>query len=70
LNDPVKWTWDKATSIAPPIGWADKVVRAGYNIADDNVPKGVELGVRASPFIGSFPVAAKHISKQFKDENK
>jgi hypothetical protein len=70
LNDPVRWTWDKATSIAPPIGWADKVVRAGYNIADDNVPKGVELGVRASPFIGSFPVAAKHISKQFKDENK
>lgn len=70
IETPVRWAWDKATDVSAPLDWSDKVVRAAYNIADGNIPKGVELGVRASPVIGAFPKAAKDISKQFKDDKK
>lgn len=64
---PFSWAYQNIKDSAPPVSWADKAVRAMYNIGAGNTQQGVKQAVRAAPLIGSYPIAADVISKQFKE---
>lgn len=66
-KEPIKYVYDSVKNAAPPVSWADRAVRAMYNIGSGNTEQGVKQAVRSLPVVGSYPIAAEVISKQFKE---
>jgi len=66
-KQPIGWAWDAFKSNAPPVSWADRTVRAMYNLANDNPEKGVKGLIRSAPLVGSFPIVADTAAKMVKE---
>jgi len=67
LKNPVAYSYDAVKNSMPPLGWADRTVRAMYNISTGETEKGVKQAVRSMPLVGSFPQAANLAAEQFKE---
>jgi hypothetical protein len=67
-TDPFEWAYDTVKGNAPPIGWADRAVRAMYQLGTGDTEQGVKNTVRSLPVVGSFPIAAETAAEQFRKE--
>jgi hypothetical protein len=68
-QDPLKWTVNKVKDISPVASWAARPVEAAMYFSEDKPAAAVKQLARATPVIGSFPIAADFLSSVFK-ENK
>jgi len=68
-TNPAKWTINKVKDISPVASWAARPVEAAMYLSEDKPAAAVKQLARATPVIGSFPIAADFLSSVFK-ENK
>jgi len=67
LENPLQYSYEAAKNQMPPVGWADRTVRAMYNSSTGETEKGVKHAVRSMPLVGSFPQAGNLAAEQFKE---
>jgi len=67
-KDPIGWGVDKIKDISPVASWVAKPIQGTKDILEGNTERGVKQLVRATPLIGSFPIAASTIASAFKQE--
>lgn len=67
VKNPVGSTWNTFKNNAPPVSWADRAVRAMYNIGHGDTEKGVKGAIRSAPLVGSFPIVADTAVKMMKE---
>lgn len=58
-KDPFGAAYSAFKGNAPPVSWADRAVRAMYQLSTGETEQGVKNAVRSMPLVGSFPVAAQ-----------
>jgi endonuclease YncB( thermonuclease family) len=66
-KDPIGFSWNMLKSNAPPVSWADRSVRAMYNLGTGETEKGVKGIIRSAPVVGSFPIVADTAAKMIKE---
>jgi len=67
VERPISSSWNTFKSAAPPVSWADRAVRAMYNLTSGDTEKGVKGAIRSAPLVGSFPIVADTAVKAIKE---
>jgi hypothetical protein len=66
-EDPFEYAYQSFRDAAPPVGWADRAVRAMYDLSTGETEAGTKKAVRSLPLVGSFPVAADYAASLVKE---